>query len=398
MRIAYNALTLHPNTYSGIHVALRGELHALAHHITQQPENEKNTLVYYVQKNLPLSQHPQSHPRIQPRTVGFPANTRTGRILWENLRLPPDARKQHADLLHNPAYVGPQPGHPPTVLTVHDVFGVAVPAFCTRASRLHLRRRMPPALAAARRIVTPTRAVADDLLRWRNSNDPAAQRAGPVDALAEKIRVVPWGIDDRFRRVDDPVRREEVQLRHGLPPRFVLLVARAEPKKNIVHALRAFFAAVLAGGHPHRLVWVGPDGWGVERDVRRTLRELALHDRVVRLGFVPDADLPALYSMADGLLFPSLAEGFGLPVFEAMACGCPVAASPLPALVENAGRDGALWTHPTDLPAWREAIENILQQSPAVRARAAHGPRTAAALTWERHTNLLWGVYREAVL
>ncbi|MFW5856648.1 MAG: glycosyltransferase family 4 protein, partial [Planctomycetota bacterium] len=136
----------------------------------------------------------------------------------------------------------------------------------------------------------------------------------------------------------------------------------------------------------------GPDGWGGKR-LDRMIRELGIGERVVRPGFVDDEDLPAVYSLADALVFPSVAEGFGFPVLEAMACGTPVIASDIPPLREVAG-DAARLVRPGDLPAWRTALEETLADADALRRLAEAGRRHARQYTWAAHGTALAELYR----
>ena len=148
-----------------------------------------------------------------------------------------------------------------------------------------------------------------------------AARVCKIDALTERSngrRYIPGGTDLRFPAV--------------------LFVGNREPKKNIEALIKVFYAAVQHSALPHKLVLVGKRGWGgVDRRVNQLVRELDFEDRVFRTEYVPQEALPYIYNLADALLFPSIIEGFGLPVLEAMACGTPVICSKDPALLETAG-------------------------------------------------------------
>ncbi len=311
------------------------------------------------------------------------AGNRTLRILWEQFVLPSRLRWDRADLLHAPCYVMSLWSPVPTVVTVHDVFAFTNPRFCTKSNRSHFTRMMPKTMDRAARIVTPSHAVKRDVVDTFTS------------LRSDKVRVIPWGVGAEFAPVEDRARREDVALRYGLPPRYVLHIGRNEPKKNIAQAIKAYFAVTLDKTLPHRLVLVGPRGWGVRRR-ERMVQSLGLEDKVLCPGYVADEDLPALYAMAEALVFPSLAEGFGLPVLEAMACGTPVVASDLPALRELAG-EAAHLVPPGDLPALREGLERVLLDEGYAKELSARGRERARAYTWARHGQDLVGVYQDAL-
>jgi alpha-1,3-rhamnosyl/mannosyltransferase len=188
-----------------------------------------------------------------------------------------------------------------------------------------------------------------------------------------------------------PEASREVARRLGLPPRYFLCVATFEPRKN--HAL--LFRALAELRDPSaRLVLVGKPGWKHE-ELQRALARSGVANQVMRLENVANADLPAIYSGAELFLFPSLYEGFGFPVLEAMACGTPVLASNASSLPEVAG--GAARLLPTDdASAWVEAIRALRDDAQAREAMRRRGLARAAELTWERTARETIALYREA--
>jgi glycosyltransferase involved in cell wall biosynthesis len=181
-----------------------------------------------------------------------------------------------------------------------------------------------------------------------------------IDALGcrdGKITVIPLPVLDLFRPVDDPARLARVRAKYRLPERFILFVGQLDPKKNIPTILRVF-DALRKRGRPEKLVIAGKRGWR-EREVFRTLDELRLADDVVRTGYVELTDLPAVYTLARVLYFPSLYEGFGLPPLEAMACGTPVLASNAGSLPETVG-DAAVLVDPLDAEKHVEELTKLL--------------------------------------
>ncbi|MBN2712860.1 MAG: glycosyltransferase family 4 protein, partial [Planctomycetes bacterium] len=277
----------------------------------------------------------------------------------------------------------------PVVISVHDMFALRMPQLCTVANRSHASRNMPESIRRAARIVVPSEWVKLELLEWNQGLEEK------IDDLEEKTAVIPWGVDSRFAPVTDSKRLEEVQLKYGLPPKFILFVGRIEPKKNVTRIIQAYFAATAANGLDHRLVLVGPKGWGAVREVETMITELGLKDKVVRPGFIPDEDLPAVYSLASAAMFPSFAEGFGFPLLEAQACGTPVIASNIPSLEEISG--AAKPVKPDDLPTMRVALEEVLMNDNESGKMREAGLTHASAFTWKAHAEKTFALYEQVI-
>ena len=206
--------------------------------------------------------------------------------------------------------------------------------------------------------------------------DSQATKRDLVEILAvrpEKIHVVYLGVEERFRPLQDAAQIAAVKAAYAIPGPYVLYVGTLQPRKNLVRLVQAFarVAQALDTGYegmtpysaadPQRrlsLVLAGGKGWWYE-DIFRTVQELDLADRVIFTGYVKDDDLPALYSGAELFVLPSLYEGFGLPVLEAMACGAPVVASNVSSLPEIAG-DAGLLANPTDPADLARAMIRVL--------------------------------------
>jgi glycosyltransferase involved in cell wall biosynthesis len=184
-----------------------------------------------------------------------------------------------------------------------------------------------------------------------------------------------------------------VRSRHRLEGPFVLAVGRIEPRKNLVRLVRAFSRArkTLSGGV--RLAIAGQEDFR-SRDV---FDEAARQPEgsIVFLGAVPDEDLPALYSLAEAVAYPSLAEGFGIPVLEAMACGTPVLASPRGALPEVGG-DAVLWAEPEDEEDLARGLERILTDSGLRQRLRAAGPPRARLFDWDETAKRTLEAYHQA--
>lgn len=198
---------------------------------------------------------------------------------------------------------------------------------------------------------------------------------------SDKITVIYPGMDHAlFNRAnaEDATRQSQVLRRYGIEGQYLLYVGDSEWRKNLHRVLMAL--AKL--DREIRLVLVGKRASG-DVALQGWIRELGLEGRVVTLGFVPDEDLPPLYGAAEAFIFPSLYEGFGLPVIEAMACGCPVITSNVSSMPEIAG-DAALLVDPTDVNQIALAIKKIMNGNGLKSALSEAGVKRAAFFSWEK--------------
>jgi glycosyltransferase involved in cell wall biosynthesis len=271
-----------------------------------------------------------------------------------------------------------------TIFTIADVTYLSHAATHAFWNRTYLRLLMPRFLRAASAVVGISRCTVDE-----------ATATYPF--IAGKTHVIYPGVNPRFHRVEDAVQLAAVRARYSLPPRFLLYVGTIEPRKNLPVLFEAFRAATARGADVAgvKLVIAGKKGWLYDETFAR-LRALGLENDVLFPGFVPDDDLPALYSLAECFVFPSLYEGFGLPVAEALACGCPTISSNTSSLPEVAG-DAALLAAPDDVQGWAEAIGRVCADAGLRTDLAARGPQQVRRFTWEgaaQQTRILYrGIY-----
>lgn len=286
--------------------------------------------------------------------------------LWHRLRRPALGRwVGDIDVVHATTAVIPPVGRAALVATIHDLTFLADSSHSTGRGVRLATRGFELARDEAKVIAVPS----------------AATKAECVAAGVEerRIRVVPWGCDATAATDAD---RARVRRRYDLPETFVLWVGTLEPRKNLVGLLEAHRSVPDVP-----LVLVGPDGWG-DIDVKPT-------DRVRRLGSVPAADLAPLYDLADVFVLPSHAEGFGMPLLEAMAQGTPVVTSAGTATEEVVG-DAGLTVAPGDTAALAGALGGLLADE-SERARLGDaGRERSAEFTWEATGAALAEVYREA--
>ncbi len=294
-------------------------------------------------------------------------------------------RKLRDWLLHTPNYVL-MPFAGPALTTVHDLSWLNHPETHPRERIRFLDRHLPRTLERAAMVLTDSAFVADEI-------------ETKLGVARSKLRVIPLGVDAAYR----PRERGELAVvlaKHALTDcAYLLVVATQEPRKNLARLARAYAALPAALRARHPLVIAGGRGW-LNRELERTLAPLEARAEVRRLGYVDEDELPSLYAGAYAFAFPSLYEGFGLPVLEAMASGVPVLTSRGSSLAEIArDEDGeiALCVDPFDEVALCDGLQRLLADT-AWRAQAApRGLLRAEGFSWARCVDATVAVYREVL-
>jgi glycosyltransferase involved in cell wall biosynthesis len=300
--------------------------------------------------------------------------------LWHRARLPIPVEYWTGplDCFHATDFVLP-PTRPATrtVLTVHDLSFVRVPGAASPRLKAYLDRVVPRSVRRADHILADSQATKDDLV--------ALYGTPP-----ERISVLLSGVHPRFRPAP-PEAVAAVRARYAIGDApFVLAVGTVQPRKNY-ERLMAALAALPPALADVRLVIAGGKGW-LEGPIHAAVESLGLRSRVLFIGFAADADLPALYTAARCLAFPSLYEGFGLPVVEAMACGTPVLTSNVSSLLEVAG-GAAVLVDPLDVEGIADGLRRILSDDALRGTLIARGFERAATFTWERAAGQLRALY-----
>jgi glycosyltransferase involved in cell wall biosynthesis len=315
------------------------------------------------------------------RRTRLPLHQPLARIAWEQTALPLELRGIDADLVHGLVNVLPLWGKTPGVVTVHDLSFVRLPEVLPAAKRAYLTRLCSASCRRARRVIAVSRQTADDVHKY-------------FAVPTERIEIVPNGVGPEFTP-DADFDAAKFRRAHNLPERFVLYLGTLEPRKNLEQLLRAFAAWrswTAETDHDVELVVAGGKGWFYDQ-IFATVTELRLTNFVRFPGYIPTEDLVNWYRAAEVFVYPSLMEGFGLPVLEAMACGTPVICSDLPSLRDVAG-DAALFFHPQDEPELVQCLERALI-SPSVRHHLRKaGLERAAHFSWARTAEATLDVYR----
>ena len=265
------------------------------------------------------------------------------------------------------------------VVTIYDLSFITHPELHLPANVAHCLTGTRLAIEHADAIITISEHTRRDLV----------ERLG---APLERLTVTPLAHDASLARVSDPKRLAAVRKRYGLPEHFILFLGALEPRKNLPRLLEAYAALPATLRRDVGLVVAGMSGW-LNDSIQARVAELGV-DRSVRFaGYIDAADLGAVYSLATLLAYPSLYEGFGLPVLEAMACRTPVLTSKVSSLPEVAG-DAAVLVEPTDVGAIGTGLQRLLD-SPSLRDElASRGIVHAAGFSWERCARQTLDVYR----
>jgi glycosyltransferase involved in cell wall biosynthesis len=300
------------------------------------------------------------------------------RIAWEQTVFPRELRHLRPELLHGLAYTVPVGWPGPSVVTVYDLSFLLFPTAFKAANRIYLAATTRATARRARRVLTISEHTRRDIVRLLNV---------PV----ERVDVAYPAAEERYRPLDERT-VEAFKMARGLPDAFVFALGTLEPRKNLTGLLHAY-ARVSKPRPP--LYIAGGAGWRFS-PIFDTVRELDLADAVRFVGFVPEDELPLWYNAARLFAFPSLYEGFGLPVLEAMACGTPVITSTAASLPEVGGKAAVLVPpHETDQIA-RE-MERVLDDSQLRMEMRAAGRIQASRFSWRAMTDQTVASYRQAV-
>ena len=321
------------------------------------------------------------------RWVSIPANMSGGaaNLWWHQTRLNGILKQQRFDLVHIPSYrrmiyrcAIPQ------VATIHDCA-----PFILREKYDHLRgffgRVIVPAIARRmRRVIAVSETTARDVVRF-------------MRVPAEKVVTIPNGIDHAMFRPPPPSAVADFRERMNLTAPFFLYVARLEhPAKNHLRLIRAFEALVAEGGYQGHLVLPGAP-WHGSEVITKAVENSPIRDRIRLAGFVDNADLPLWYAAADALVFPSLMEGFGLPLLEAQACGTRIACANATSLPEVAGPAGILFDGLDEISITSAMRTLATMPADERQRREADGIKWAAGFTWSAHAAAATAIYRDTL-
>jgi glycosyltransferase involved in cell wall biosynthesis len=319
-----------------------------------------------------------AEPGIHLRISRLPTHRPPLRILWEQLAQPWVMRDAGVDLIHGPAFVGPQASKRPYVVTVHDLSFLLYPRGFRALNRTYLRVFTQLSVRRAQRVIAVSESTKRDLVRC-------------YGIPPGKVDVVYNGKDATFQQLP----ASEVsgfRAEQGLPEQFILFVGTLEPRKNVARLIEAY--ARLPGTRPP-LMLIGGRGWLYD-DIFARVEALNLSNEVRFVGYVPAKDLPQWYNAASLFVYPSLYEGFGLPPLEAMACGAPVVTSTASSLPEVVG-DAGLLVDPTNTEELAEAMGQVLADAGLREKLRGAGLARAHKFSWRTTAQRTVSTYRQAL-
>ncbi len=302
------------------------------------------------------------------------------RVLYEHTFLSSDLKKIGIDLLHSPVFVSPFNYRGKGVLTVHDTTFITHPQYHIPSKRLYFKWGIPRSVKKCDKVVAISENTRKDLI-------------GLYPEESSKFVYIPYGIKKEFFSPLPPEREAEL-MKFSLPENFILYVGVLEPRKNIEGIIKAFneIRERIPG---HKLVLAGRKGWYYD-PIFELVRDLGLQDSVIHIGHVDYLTLPGLFRKASLFTYPSFYEGFGMPVLEAMASGCPVVTSDISSTKEIGG-DGCAFADPNDVKGIASAMVSILSDPLRRSSLVEKGLKRAAEFSWESAAKRTMELYHEVL-
>jgi anaerobic magnesium-protoporphyrin IX monomethyl ester cyclase len=366
MRIAFDGTALRPRrTGVGYYTE-----HLLRHLALTAPDDQL----------IVLSNRPVATDAPLPESVEVvTARRRLPRMVWMQTAAPAALARIGADVVHFTNGMLPLVSPVPTVVTIHDMSLRLYPRYHPLRRVLLNRPLVDLAARRADAIVTVSETAKRDIVRL--------YRIDP-----DRVHVVYEAAAPAFRRVTEPAELQRVRTKYGFRDRVILYVGTIEPRKNLPTLVEAFARGRRRGDLDHQLVCVGPYGW-LSRDLDERIRRANVADAITFTGYVPFEDLPAIYSLAEMFVYPSMYEGFGLPVVEAMACGVPVITGRAAALAEVGG-EAAAHVERLDADGLGDAMA-ILARNPDRRHElSVRGLERSHRFSWDRAAQQSLEIYR----
>ncbi|KFD41296.1 hypothetical protein DK28_0210530 [Peptococcaceae bacterium SCADC1_2_3] len=377
MRIGISALQL-SNMNSGIGQYIYCLVSAL---LKQNNFQDHECLIYFSKKSTP--QEWQGHPKIITREIPFTKEQALLRNIFELFLYGNILEREKLSLAWFPDTKAPLQLSPkiPFVVTVHDLAIIRLPHTYQTSRVIYWRKLFKHAVKRAIYIIAISQSTKKDLVNLMGIN-------------SEKIKVIYNGVADNFKIITDEELLVRVRKKYRLPEQYLLFVGLFSPRKNIAGLLKAFAILKKKYAIPHKLLMVGEKGWKYKSDLA-LVDSLGIAEEVIFTGYVKNEELPAIYTMASAFVFPSLYEGFGLPILEAMACGTPVVTSNISAMPEVVG-DAGILVEPNDPLGIAEAIYRLISDKQLAKELTSLGFQRVHCFTWEKAAREMITLFQES--
>lgn len=301
------------------------------------------------------------------------------RLVWEQYGLIFEANREEVELLHMPCFSVPVFSKIPKIVTAHDLIVLRNPKFMPPGSRWYFSKFIPYTYKHADHIIAVSQATRDDLVHFLHL-DPA------------KITVIHHGSNPAYVRTTDPHEINRIRFKYHCPGEFFMMVGSFEPRKNIDQAIEAFSKIKNRSGQL-RLVLIGKPNHYLEK-MQKEVKDLRLTEHVFFPGYIPDKEIATLLSVATAFLFPSSAEGFGLPLVEAMATGCPVIAGDLKVFHEVGG-DAISYFPVGDVDALADRMIDMIEDDNSRVDYVRKSLARSVSYDWEKAAEETVAVYRK---
>lgn len=301
------------------------------------------------------------------KKVGLREENTYKRIYWEQFYLSRELIHLKIDLLHSPSQVALRSSATRSILTIHELTYLIHPEFLSKHKYLYYRYFVPISIYKTDKIIAVSENLKKDILRF-------------FRVPQDKIEVICCGVDEIYRPVEKNIAKNEVRQRFGIYDDYILYVGTIEPKKNLKRLIEAYFF-LRKDTNRYKLVIAGPKGW-LYNEIYKTIKRLNIDNDIIFTGHLYSSDLLFLYNAASVFVYPSLYEGFGLPVVEAMACKTPVVTSNTPALREVA-EEAAIFVDPLDTKSLSKSITEVLENPSLQENLIARGLKRARQFSWE---------------
>lgn len=377
MRIGISALQL-SNLNSGIGQYIYCLISAL---LKQNTFQNHEYLIYFSKKSTP--QEWKGHPKIITKEIPFAKEQALIRNFFELFFYGSILEREKLSLVWFPDTKVPLLFSPkiPFVVTVHDLAIIRLPYTYQTSRVIYWRKLFEYAIKKAKYVIAISNSTKKDLVNLMGINP-------------EKIKVIYNGVADNFKVIVDKELLVTVRKKYRLPEQYLLFVGLFSPRKNIAGLFKAFAILKEKYAVPHKLLMVGEKGWKYKSDLA-LVDSLGIAKEVIFTGYVRNDELPAIYNMASVFIFPSLYEGFGLPLLESMACGTPVVTSNVSAMPEVVGNAGIL-VEPNNPLGIAEAVYRLVSDEQLVKKLTSLGLQRVRSFTWENAAREMISIFQES--